>query len=667
MGNSIVAQPNLIDSLSKRYPGTNDTLNLVICRQLNEAYNWKNWDSAIFYGTQYARLAKKLDYKINYADALRSLAISSATESAENLKRLFAAEKILTENTDGKLLPENYRRMLNLPNSVVDYNTYLSYTKGHLYAGFAGIYWSNRKYNLGHPYAHKALAIANELDAPVLKFWSYISIGLLATDRDSSLYYLNKCLEVSVANRIIKERGLVYDFIAKIYGFKKDYEKQLTNLQLSLQHYLGEDLSISIGWGYLGLGEFYMRSIPVRDSALYYLNRAYQTAVILKDTFIQYWSSKDLYELYKKSGSKDSAFKYADEMIVTGATVFNDEVLREFEDLDYREQVRREATEKAALSFRNKLRAYLLFGTIAVFLLLAMVFWRSNRKQKKAYHNLEIQKAKTEQALQELKTTQQQLLQSEKMASLGELTAGIAHEIQNPLNFVNNFSEINKELIEELKVERRKGPSEREGSIELQLLNDIEQNLEKISFHGRRADSIVKGMLQHSRTSSGQKEPTDINALVEEFLRLAYHGHRAKDKSFTARIEMDLDPGIGKIKIVPQEMGRVLLNLVNNSFYAMKEKQQQGQTTYEAVIKISSRLKNGTVELKIADNGTGIPQSILDKIFQPFFTTKPTGQGTGLGLSLAYDIITKGHGGNLSVTTTAGGGAVFTITLPHVV
>ena len=253
------------------------------------------------------------------------------------------------------------------------------------------------------------------------------------------------------------------------------------------------------------------------------------------------------------------------------------------------------------------------------------------------------------------------------MASLGELTAGIAHEIQNPLNFVNNFSDVSNELLEEMKTELEKGNTKDV----IAIVDDVKQNLEKILHHGKRADAIVKGMLQHSRTSSSQKELTDINALADEYLRLAYHGLRAKDKSFNAKFITDFDNSVGKINIIPQEIGRVILNLINNAFYAVSEKQKQSNGQFEPTVKVTTKLvippSGGPrgVEIKVADNGPGIPQKIVDKIFQPFFTTKPTGQGTGLGLSLAYDIV-KAHGGEIKVETKEGEGTKFIVHLPIV-
>ncbi len=276
--------------------------------------------------------------------------------------------------------------------------------------------------------------------------------------------------------------------------------------------------------------------------------------------------------------------------------------------------------------------------------------------------------ADLKRSLEDLKSTQSQLIQSEKMASLGELTAGIAHEIQNPLNFVNNFSEVSNELIDEMNEELDKGDIEEAKAIS----SDIKQNLEKINRHGKRADAIVKGMLQHSRTSSGQKEPTNINALADEYLRLAYHGLRAKDKSFNAALKTDYDETIGNVNIIPQDIGRVILNLITNAFYVVDEKKKAlaGKSSfenltslYEPTVSVSTKKDGNKVLISVKDNGNGIPQKVLDKIFQPFFTTKPTGQGTGLGLSLSYDII-KAHGGELKVDTREGEFAEFVITLP---
>jgi signal transduction histidine kinase len=286
-------------------------------------------------------------------------------------------------------------------------------------------------------------------------------------------------------------------------------------------------------------------------------------------------------------------------------------------------------------------------------------------KERERGRQIELEHAKEiEEAYKTLQATQAQLIQSEKMASLGELTAGIAHEIQNPLNFVNNFSELSNELIDEMMEEVAKGHFEEAKAI----AGDVKQNLEKINHHGKRADGIVKGMLQHSRSSSGQKEPTNINVLADEYLRLAYHGLRAKDKSFNATLKTDYDESIGNINIIPQDIGRVILNLISNAFYAVAEKKRNNPQDYEPTVTINTKLLKppsggwGAL-ISVGDNGNGIPQKVLDKIFQPFFTTKPTGQGTGLGLSLSYDIV-KAQGGELKVETKEGMGSTFIIQLP---
>lgn len=299
-------------------------------------------------------------------------------------------------------------------------------------------------------------------------------------------------------------------------------------------------------------------------------------------------------------------------------------------------------------------QAYLFYGSvlgtnISIFILLLVYESSKNKALRLA-----------EKRNHDLVITQTQLIQAEKMASLGELTAGIAHEIQNPLNFVNNFSDLNKELIDEMKAEIAAGRFEQVKA----LAKDIAENEEKILFHGKRADAIVKSMLQHSRSSSNKKEPTDINELADEYLRLAYHGVRAKDKSFNATLKIDFDTSINKINVVPQDIGRVILNLITNAFYVVNEKKVSGVAEYEPTVTVSTRKHSDHIEINVSDNGNGIPQSIIEKIFQPFFTTKPSGKGTGLGLSMSYEIVTQGHQGELKVKSVEGEGTTFSIILP---
>jgi signal transduction histidine kinase len=350
-----------------------------------------------------------------------------------------------------------------------------------------------------------------------------------------------------------------------------------------------------------------------------------------------------LYESYKLCENHAEALKHLEFQIDIEKELHKDAINQKVLNLEITH--RAEEAKKEAEIFR--LRNVELAG-----------LYEESKKQKE---EIEQQKKIAENSLTELKAAQQQLIQSEKMASLGELTAGIAHEIQNPLNFVNNFSEVNTELIEELEQEAGKGNIDEVKSI----ANDIKENEQKINLHGKRADAIVKGMLQHSRLSTGQKEPTDINVLADEYLRLCYHGLRAKDKAFNAAIKTDFDNTIGKINIIPQDIGRVVLNLLTNAFYVVNQKKRLNIEGYEPIVSVSTKKLGNKISIIVKDNGNGIPQKVLDKIFQPFFTTKPTGEGTGLGLSLSYDII-KAHGGEIKVETKEGEGSEFVIQLPIV-
>ncbi|MBC7827400.1 MAG: GHKL domain-containing protein [Chitinophagaceae bacterium] len=362
---------------------------------------------------------------------------------------------------------------------------------------------------------------------------------------------------------------------------------------------------------------------------------------------------ENVYLSYKLNNQFDSAFKYQGLALITKDSFTKVRIrnLAEFQKLTYSEQLRLQNLEKEKVAYQNKVRTYFLLAGLGVLLLLATVFYWNNRQKHKA-------KIKIEEAYENLKATQQQLIQSEKMASLGELTAGIAHEIQNPLNFVNNFSEVNKDLLVEMKEEIKTGNLTEANAI----ADDIIGNEEKINYHGKRADAIVKGMLQHSRSTKGQSELTDINALADEYLRLAYHGFRAKDNSFTATTKTDFDDKIGTINIIPQDIGWVILNLINNAFYSVTEKKKQNIQGYEPTVWVNTKKINGKVEIRVKDNGNGIPQKLVGKILQPFFTTKPSGQGTGLGLSISYDII-KAHGGELKVETRDGEYAEFIVIL----
>ena len=405
------------------------------------------------------------------------------------------------------------------------------------------------------------------------------------------------------------------------------------------------------------------------DSAIYYARLGYDSSKNIGSVEVMRDNAEVLSNAYAYKKDFEKAYDWQLLYIHHRDSVLNTDVRNRSALAQYNDDLEKKQSQITALNQRQKIQQNFLYSALAVLLLIvviAFILLKSNQQKQQANkllqkqkHEIENQRDQTNKVLADLQQTQKQLIQSEKMASLGELTAGIAHEIQNPLNFVNNFSEINTELIEELKTEVQHGNYNEV----LAIANDIKANEQKINHHGQRADAIVKGMLQHSRLSAGVKELTDINALADEYLRLAYHGLRAKDKSFNATFKTDFDYTIGNIPVIPQEIGRVLLNLYNNAFYIVSEKRNQQPDGFEPTVSVISKKTDGKTEIIVKDNGTGIPHKIIDKIFQPFFTTKPTGQGTGLGLSLSYDIV-KSHGGELRVETREGEGTEFIMVLP---
>jgi signal transduction histidine kinase len=402
----------------------------------------------------------------------------------------------------------------------------------------------------------------------------------------------------------------------------------------------------------------YFRALGQVDSCIFYARKSLSKAELISYKQYILKAATLLAETYELKNAPE-ALRFYKIAKLANDEVFGEKKVQELQRIVLQEIEHQQEVEKAKTAYQNRVRQYMLLAGLGVFLLIAFLLYRNNRQKQKANTVLE-------NALSDLKSTQSQLIQSEKLASLGELTAGIAHEIQNPLNFVNNFSELSVDLAKELKEEMDNVEIPEKDRVYIgELLNDLTQNQEKINHHGKRAAAIVSGMLQHARSTSGTKEPTDINALADEYLRLAYHGFRAKDSSFNVKMETHFDPVIGEVEVIPQDIGRVLLNLINNAFYAVTQKKNQNPEDYEPTVIVSSRrIHSGLLEISVQDNGTGIPDSVKTRIFQPFFTTKPTGQGTGLGLSLAFDIITKGHGGNIEVKSAEGKRTAFIIQLP---
>ena len=481
----------------------------------------------------------------------------------------------------------------------------------------------------------------------------YIDMGKL----DSALKYAKDGEQVVLKYNKKKYLSSILIYFGDIFLKEGNYKQAIYYYKQAVHHSFEQNNFTGLTRSFYKLTKFYLKE-KNKDSSLFYSLR-------MKDAYNKLGQTtngeinlaavyQNLYYSYKLNKQTDSAIKYADLALATKDSLNRMWIrnLSQFHNMSFSEQLRLINLEKERNIYQNKVRMYLLLGGLTFIILISIILYRSNNIKSKS--NKQLQKA-----LSDLKSTQTQLIQSEKMASLGELTAGIAHEIQNPLNFVNNFSEVSNELINEMVDEVEKGNAEEVKAI----AKDVQQNLEKILHHGKRADAIVKGMLQHSRSSSATKEPTDINKLADEYLRLAYHGLRAKDKSFNATMKTDFDESIGNINIIPQDIGRVILNLITNAFYVVDEKKKSAIEKYEPTVSVSTKKSGDKVLISVKDNGNGIPQKVLDKIFQPFFTTKPTGQGTGLGLSLSYDII-KAHGGELKVETTEGAGAEFKIILP---
>jgi len=472
---------------------------------------------------------------------------------------------------------------------------------------------------------------------------------------DSAKYYRLRNYHYGSANKDWLRMAVGGIGLGKIYHKQKKYDSAFYYLRTGIAVALQRNNKDVYRNGLIAIGSLHWE-MKQTDSAFYYAEKAFKLSQETMSRLQMISAAELLANVYYAMKRADSAYKYLSFSILLKDSIFTSERLAKVQNLGFQESLQKQqqeqAKKEAVQQYKSKIKIYSLVAGLAGLLIFIFILYRNNRQRQVA-------NKKVEKAYIDLKSTQAQLIQSEKMASLGELTAGIAHEIQNPLNFVNNFSDVNTELVDEAKLEMDKGNVAEVKAI----LNDIKDNEQKINHHGKRADAIVKGMLQHSRSSSGQKEPTDINALADEYLRLAYHGLRAKDKSFNATMKTDFDENVGTVNIIPQDIGRVILNLINNAFYAVDEKMKLHQNGYEPIVSVSTKKNNGKVEIKVSDNGNGIPQKVIDKIFQPFFTTKPTGQGTGLGLSLSYDIV-KSHGGELQVETKEGEGSEFIIQLP---
>ena len=606
---------------------TSDTDRVKALYELGSYYKAYQPDSGVFYSTQALDLARKIKYVDGEAAAMAFLQLS--------LLALGNGEKALQINGQVTKLVEKHN---------------MTYGKGIAQNMLGQIYLHFKNYPKALQNFSEAKSIMENLRDSIFLPLQVFFIGETYRKMnalDSAQFYFETALHLApksvdwLVGGLLVGQGRIFNDLQQpenaIPCFRKTIE-----LVADAGNYFESNI---------GIAESY-RQLRNIDSSIYYATismalfrgKAFYSSMVEANTFLSdRYTEKDP---AKALSYERKASLYKDSLSNLSKTTSLEYLTA------YEEQERQAEINATNLAYRNRIRQYVFIGGLVVLLLIAFILYRNNNQKQKANKVLSA-------ALSDLRSTQSQLIQSEKMASLGELTAGIAHEIQNPLNFVNNFSEVNKELVIELIEDLDKGNLEGAKGI----ADDILSNEEKIIHHGKRADGIVKGMLQHSRTGSGQMELTDINKLADEYLRLAYHGLRAKEKSFNIKLETDFSSQVGKVNIVPQEIGRVIVNLLNNAFQAILEKTKTTAKTYEPLVKMSTRKLNDKVEIRVRDNGPGIPAKVKDKIFQPFFTTKPTGQGTGLGLSLSYDII-KAHGGQILVETREQEGTEFIILLP---
>ena len=631
-------QSSRIDSMKQQLVlVTDDSLKMQLMGGIGFSYETLNVDSALRYDSAVLQLAhaRQSKYKWAYPRALASIstALLNKGKFAEALDALFQSLAIAKENDIPQDIARAYRRLGIFYFQMENYEK--SIQNSFLALQIDEKIFSTTSAAIDRIGLARAFEKINDLDSS-----AYYAERALQDKRYSQAFYQTSC---QILGDVYVKKG---DYARAMEFYQQGIEGSIINGDLSTQ----SDINIGIARLFIQKGE--------PDSAEHYAMAAFDNATrsIYKKGILA--SAGILAELYG-AAQPAKALEYYKIMSTTKDSLFGVANIQTIQNLVEREDEKQREAEAASVAYRNRIKWIAVLAGLVTLLVIAFILFRSNSQKQKANVLLAQQKEKIETTLSELKAAQKQLIQSEKMASLGELTAGIAHEIQNPLNFVNNFSEVNTELLAELKVEISRGNIDEAKNI----ANDLIDNEQKINHHGKRADAIVKGMLQHSRISTGQKELTNINTLADEYLRLAYHGMRAKDNFFNVNIKTDFDQGIEKIKIIPQDIGRVILNLITNAFYAVNEKKKQQPDGYEPIITLSTKRLEDKVEIRVTDNGNGIPEKVLDKIFQPFFTTKPAGQGTGLGLSLSYDIV-KAHGGELTVGAREHDYSEFSIKIP---
>jgi signal transduction histidine kinase len=666
-----------IDSLKHELEiAQNDTLKLLHFILLAEAYEETKPDSSFYYAKNELTLARKLKLRLNEAISLNRIAYAHKNMGnyPASLQTYLSAKQIAEDTkAEENILPDKYFHLEGFIKKPVTAHMIRLQILGLNHFGLSLLYETVNNYDKGLFYGLQAMQnfeeAGNVYNLSLINMvvgWQYLYLK----KKDSALIFVQKAYDLSIQTGDKSILGGVLLNLGRIHLAMGNKPLAVEYFRKSLAACQQQVYFRGMVAGNLMLYDVYQKG-GKKDSSLYFANTALGVAQYLNspDLLLRVYTAMAAF--YGSSGKYDSTIKYQALIIRINDSLFNSKQTQQFQNIDFDEQQRHQEIEAEKKAYRDRLQIYGLLIGLAIFIIVAIILWQNNRHKQKAYillkkqkQETDFQKAKVEQTLEELKSTQSQLVQSEKMASLGELTAGIAHEIQNPLNFVNNFSDVNTELIDDMEQEIDKGNFQEVKTI----ANDIKENQQKINHHGKRADAIVKGMLQHSRSSTNQKEPTDINKLADEYLRLCYHGLRAKDQFFNATMQTDFDESLEKVNIIPQDIGKVLLNLYNNAFYAAPLPPEGGfknlQYKHEPTVWVSTKKEGDKVLISVKDNGPGIPQKVVDKIFQPFFTTKPTGQGTGLGLSLSYDII-KAHGGEIKVETKEGEGAEFIIWLPR--
>ena len=625
--------PKIADSLKQLLEKTPaDTNRVKLLMQLAQQYFFTRPDTARMISEKALALARELDFLNGIVTSLNTTA---------EMHRFLG----------------NYPLALKLNFEALKLNRQMKDANGEASSlGFIGFdYVEFREYRQGLEYLLPSSQLNRQIHNQLKETFDLTNIANaynLLDMPDSGLYYSKLSYDTYTGLKHGPLKSLILTRMGNAYLGLGKKDSALTYYQTALANTIKVNEKVNISKIQLKIAEVYELDQQY-DSSIHYARQAFAHGQQSAQKLGLLETSELLSRLFRIAKNTDSAFYYKDIAKAMTDSLYGPEKFKQLQLLMLEEQKRQQEIQQEQERYKNKTKMIALAAAVGVFLIIAFLLFRNNRQKRKTNKVLE-------KTLSDLRSTQTQLIQSEKMASLGELTAGIAHEIQNPLNFVNNFSEVNRELLMELKEEIDKGNLNEIKA----LANDVIDNEEKINHHGKRADGIVKSMLQHSRSSSGKKEPTDINALCDEYLRLSYHGLRAKDKSFTAKFETNFDNRIGEINIIPQDIGRVILNLINNAFYTVTEKKALNIEGYEPVVTLNTKRIKDKIEISIKDNGNGIPPEIVDKVFQPFFTTKPTGQGTGLGLSLSYDIITKGHGGEMKVETKEGEYSEFIIILP---